>query len=396
MLFTFAKKYLFSKKNTRAINIISWVSIVAIAIGTASLITVLSAFNGIDAFVRSLYTSFYTDVKISSIKGKTFEVSDSLIYYLEAQKNIVAVGKCLEENVLLSVGVQQTIVTLKGIDKTYANITKISDAVQYGDTNIFTKESRIIVGKNIANSLNVSEQTLAPLSVFAFQKKADLGNAPQEAYIEALMYVAGVFSVQDEFDSKYCLTSLQQMQQLLGNTTHVSAVELKVINDNAANNFVETSNIYLAKFGLKAATRYEQNKTLYYVLKSEKWMVFAIMSFMLLIASFNMVGCISMLVFEKKKDIYTLKALGAHSNTIRNIFLSTGIFIGLVGAAIGTVLALLLCILQQHFKFVKMGSGNFLLDAYPIKMIWSDFILVFLVVISILASWTPSIKAAKI
>jgi lipoprotein-releasing system permease protein len=394
MLFTFAKRYLFSSKKTRAINIISWVSISAIAIGTCALITVLSVFNGLDFFVRSLYTSFYTDVKISAISSKPFELNDSVLHYLQAQKNILQIGKTYEDDVLLSAGEAQNIVTLKGVDTNYVSITKLNNTVRYGDTNIFTTEPRLIVGMSIANKMGINEQSLAPLSVFTFKNNTD-NKSLQDAYTEANMYITGLFQVQEDFDNKYCITSLPQMQAIMQDSNSITALEMKLSDDNAAEQFVKNSTAFLSTQNLKAQTRYQQNKTLYYVLKSEKWMVYAIMSFMLLIASFNMIGSLSMLVLEKKKDISILKALGNSDAQTKNIFLSTGVLIGVFGAVIGAVLALIICLLQQHFKIIKMAGDSFLLDAYPVKMVGTDFVLVLatVVCIAIFASWWPSRKA---
>jgi lipoprotein-releasing system permease protein len=395
MIFTFAKRYLFSSKKTRAINIISWVSILAIAIGTGALITVLSVFNGIEIFVKSLYTTFYTDVKITNIQHKPFYATDSVINYLEAQKNILQIGKSYEDDVLLSADNAQNIVTLKGVDTTYANITKLNKAVKYGDTNIFTAEPRLSVGLSIANRMSISEQTLSPISIFTFKNNEDGNVSIENAYSEANMYIANVFSVQEDFDNKYCITSLAQMQNVMQDSNAITALELQMKNDEEAEEFVIKNKAYLAAKNLQAETRYQQNKTLYYVLKSEKWMVFAIMSFMLLIASFNMIGSLSMLVMEKKKDISILKALGNSDSNTKNIFLGTGVLIGLLGAGIGAILAFCVCLLQQKYKLVKMAGDNFLLDAYPVKMFFTDFVLVFftVVIISVMASWWPSRKA---
>jgi lipoprotein-releasing system permease protein len=394
MLFTFAKKYLFSSKKTRAVNIISWVSIIAITIGTAALITVLSVFNGIDGFVRSLYTSFYTDIKITSIQDKTFTVDNKTVQYIQQQPNVITVGKSLEENVLLSAGESQSIITLKGVDENYAAITNLNKVIRYGDTNIFTAEPRLIIGLSIANRMSISEQTIAPVSVFTFKSNAE-NISLQDAYTEASMYVAGIFSVQEEFDNKYCITSLMQMQNVMQDSNAITALEIKMKNDATAEQFVKLNKSYLASQNLKAETRYQQNKTLYYVLKSEKWMVYAIMSFMLLIASFNMLGSLSMLVLEKKKDIAILKALGNPEQATKNIFLTTGVFIGMFGAVLGCGLAFMICAIQAKYKIVKMAGDSFLLDAYPVKMLFTDFALVLITVlfISVLASWWPSRKA---
>ncbi len=396
MITSFAKRYLLQSKNTKAIQIIAWVSISAIAVGTAALITVLSVFNGIEGFIKTLYTNFYTDVKITSNTAQPFTEDATIYNYLQAQKNIVSVGKSLEENVLLTATQSQSIVTLKGVDQNYASITKLNDIVKYGDTNIFIAEPRLHVGISIANRMGISEQTITPISIYTFKNEPN-GNL-QEAYTEASFFISGVFAVQEEFDNKYCITSLATMQKLLATPNTISAYEVKCKSDKEAELLIATIAPTLQKYQLKAQTRYEQNKTLYYILSSEKWMVFAILTFILLIASFNMVASLSVLVLEKKRDIQTLLAIGTKRVTIQKIFLFTGLLIGLLGAGIGTLLSLGICFLQAKFKLVKMSGESFLLDAYPVKVVATDivFVLITVITIALLAAWWPSVKAKRI
>jgi lipoprotein-releasing system permease protein len=396
MLLTFAKKYIYTKQQTKAINIIAWVSIGAMAIGTAALLVVLSGFNGIDNFIRGLYSDFYTDVKIKQENSQVFEPTQALYQLIKLDTNVISIANTLEENVLLSAGSIQNIVQLKGVDKNYINITRFNSRVQYGDTNIFTPEPRILVGLGIANTMQISEQSITPISIMAFSKDSNTTTLNTESYTEAPFYVSGIFALQEEIDGKYCISSLAKAQEVLAVPGMVNAIELKLKNDKTAAAFCKKNEVALAKLGLLAQTKYEQNKTLYYILKSEKWFTYAIMSFMLLIASFNLIGSLSMLVIEKKKDISILRAMGTKAQTIKNIFLSTGVFIGMLGAVIGIVIALVLCWIQSTFKIIKFGSGgSFLIDHYPIKIIWTDFLLVAITVfvISVVASWWPSRKA---
>jgi lipoprotein-releasing system permease protein len=398
LILAFVKKYLFSKKNTKAINVISWVSIGAIAIGTAALLMVLSAYNGIDYFVRSMYSSFYTDVKISNSTTTNYDADDTFFEQLQHNKYVQFASKTLEQKVLINYNTNQNIVTLKGVDGNYNKITNFNKYVKYGDTIIDNTEPRIILGIGVSNSLQITEEGMSPVSVYAFNKDANFNTAPQDAYSQVDMYVTGIFAVQEDFDTKYAIANLHNVQTIANQENKISSYEIKLKNEAEADNFIKSITPYLQQNKLAAATKYEQNKTLYYILKSEKWMVFAVLSLMLFIASFNMIGSLSMLVLDKQKDISILKAIGMQDSNIKKIFLSTGLGIGLIGAIIGAVLALILLLVQQHFGVLKMGGGpDMLLDAYPVKLLFSDFILVFTTVclIAFIASWFPSNKAAK-
>lgn len=398
MILAFVQKYLLSKKNTKAINVISWVSIGAIAVGTAALLMVLSAYNGIDYFVRSMYSSFYTDVKISNSTITNFDADEAFFKKLQYNKYVQYASKTLEQKVLINHNTNQYIVTLKGVDGNYNKITNFNKYVKYGDTIIDNTEPRIILGIAISNSLQITEEGMSPVSVYAFNKDANFNTAPQDAYSQVDMYVTGIFAVQEDFDTKYAIASLNNVQLIANQENKISSYEIKLKTEKDADAFVKSITPYLQQNHLEAATKYEQNKTLYYILKSEKWMVFAVLSLMLFIASFNMIGSLSMLVLDKQKDISILKAIGMQDGNIKKIFMGTGIGIGLLGALIGAVIALILLLLQQHYGLLKMGGGeDMLLDAYPVKMLFSDFILVFFTIsiIAFIASWFPSKKAAN-
>jgi lipoprotein-releasing system permease protein len=398
MLRLFALKYVFSKKNTKAINVISWVSIAAIVVGTAALIIVLSVFNGIEEFVKKQYTNFYTDVSISPVMGKTFVPDAAFMQSLKSNKNVQAYSTILQESVLATHNDKQAFITMRGVDSNYAHITNFNKCVLYGDTNIFNDYSKqLILGQSLCGTLQVSEQSLEPIVVYAFNKDANLSLAPQDVVKEAPMYVTGVFGVQQEFDSKYGITSLHNMRELLDMPDAISSIELQLNSKADAIDFVKQIGPDLKSYKLQALTKLEQNKTLYYVLQSEKWMVYAVMSLLLLIASFNMIGSLSMLVLEKQRDISLLKALGAKQSLVQNIFLSTGLSIALIGALLGCLLAFIVCLIQLKWGVFKMGGGNLLINAYPVKMLLPDFLLVLFTVfvIGFLASYIPSVKASK-
>jgi lipoprotein-releasing system permease protein len=392
----FAKRYIFSNKSTKAINIISWISVAAIAVGTAAIFIVLSSYNGIDHFVRQLYTSFYNDVRIEAKQGKFFEQDEQLIQKLKALPGVKTIGLTLEEKILLSNNQLQQVAMLKGVDTNYEALTKFSTFIKYGDTVLADDKPRLVLGLGIANTLRVTENAIAPVSVFAFTGKGNLTTSPQDAYQQVDMYVSGIFSVQDEFDTKYALCNLTQAQDLLQKQGQISTIEIGLDSTVNAANTISKINALLANTALIAKTRYEQNKTLYYILKSEKWMTYAVLCFMLLIASFNLVASLSMLALEKKRDVSILKSLGAEDKDVLKIFLSTGVGIGLLGALIGLTIGFIICALQQYYGIFEMQGEDLLIQAYPIKIIASDFILVFATVmlISLIAAWAPARKAS--
>jgi lipoprotein-releasing system permease protein len=393
----FAKRYIFSNKSTKAINIISWISVAAIAVGTAAIIIVLSSYNGIDSFVRKLYTSFYTDVKIEAKQGKFFEQDETLIQKIRGIKGVRTVGLTLEEKILLSNEKMQQVAVLKGVDSNYEALTNFSRFIRYGDTILADDKPRLILGLGIANNLHVTENAIAPLGVFAFTGKGNLTTSPQDAYQQADMFVSGIFSVQDEFDTKYALCNMAQAQELLQKEQQISSIEISLDSSVNTASTVKAIEDLLLNSNLVARTRFEQNKTLYYILKSEKWMTYAVLCFMLLIASFNLVASLSMLALEKQRDVSILKSLGAEENDVRKIFLSTGIGIGLLGGLIGLVIGFVVCFLQQRYGIFEMQGEDLLIQAYPIRIIASDFLLVFAtdLIISLLAAWVPAAKASK-
>jgi lipoprotein-releasing system permease protein len=392
-----ARRYIFSSKRTKAINIISWISIGAIAVGAAALIIVLSSYNGIDAFVKNLYTSFYTDVKVSATRGNFFADDDALFQQIRTVPHVISVGKCLEEKAMLTNGDAQQVAVVRGIDQQYEKITKFKQFIKYGDTVLSDDQPRITLGISLANTLRISENAIAPLILYAFTGKGNLSTSPQDAYTSTELFVSSIFAVQEEFDSKYAIVSIAQAQELFNKQGELSSIEIAVDNIKNTAAVAQAVKAIVAKQNLKVETRFEQNKTLYYILSSEKWMTYAILALMLFIASFNMIASLSMLALEKRRDISVLKAMGAQTSTITRIFMSTGIGIGLLGAVIGCSIALVVCLLQQHFSLIKMQGDDLLLQAYPIKILWTDFVLVFVTVliISILACILPSLKASR-
>lgn len=374
-------------------------SISAIAVGTAALLIILSVFNGFEGFIKDLYTSFYPDIKITATQGKTFTTDYNTIKSIKELDGIKVISYSLEDKVLLSYGEDQTIAVLKGIDTNYNAITKMNESVNYGlmDFTNSQMSAPIVLGLGIANKLGASEQSLMPITCYAFRNSKGLNLSNLSAFSQRDFGVQGVFYLQDDIDDKYAFAPLTMVQNLLGKEDAFSSIEIGIKEGANAKSIKSKLKNILSSKKLKAETRYEQNKTLFMILSSERWAVYAVLSLMLFIASFNIVGCLAMLILEKEKDIAILRTMGSQTSFIKKIFLSTSVLISLIGALIGCLLAIAFAIIQINFGLLKLGDDNFLVDAYPVDMHLFDFVLVVVtvVIIALIAGYWPAKKAAK-
>ncbi len=393
-----AKRYLFSKKSTNAINIISLVSGLAMLFGTLALILVLSVFNGLEDLVKSLYTVFYPDIVVTAREGKTFDITNELRQKVAFIHYIDAFSFTLEENALLEYTDRQHICTVKGVDPNYFNVVKQFDTFMIEGKKLLKSDSinYAIVGVGVEQKLGLNAaQAFHPVAIYMPRKSSSSFSSMENAFNKSYVTTSGAFAVSDEFDTKYAFVPLDFFQQLTDNFQRASKIEIRLKdskNTEAAIGFIKNKigDDFLVK------SRYEQNEVLYKILKSEKWVTFAILVFIMVIASFNIIGALSMLVLEKKKDIATLTALGIHRNNIVKIFLLEGILMSCVGAAIGMLLAFILCMLQQEVGLVAMPGTSFLVKYYPVKMQLWDFAAVSAVVIgiSLVSAYLPAKKAA--
>lgn len=396
----FAWRYFWGKKSTRAIQIISWISVLAMAVSTAALILVLSVFNGFEYFIKDMYGTFYPDIKITAINSKYFTIDSHKLGAIKKLKNIQFASLSLEQKVLMVYDQNQTVVTLKGIDNYYDSVTHFSKHVQYGEyKDVLTTElPSVILGLGISNKLGVNENTHLPVMCYSFSNNKNKYLDLSSQYQEMLMQVNALFVMQEEIDYKYAFTSIENVQSFMNEENVYSSIEIKLNNINQMDECKKELAKILDTQVLSIQNKYEQNKTLFFVLKSERWIVFAILLFMMIIASFNIIGALSMLVIEKKKDIAILSVMGMNKMSIRKIFIFTGLVISLSGACIGAILAYIICILQIQFGLVKMGDTNaFLVENYPVKIIFSDFIVVMfsVMIISIIASWLPAVRVSS-
>ena len=395
----FAWRYFIAKKSTNAINIIAWVSMIAIVLITTAFIILLSVFNGFEGLVKSLYSSFYADLRVAPKDSKTIMVTPLQFSKMKVIYNIKAVSKIVEEKALLQNGEIQTIVYLKGVDETYTQVSSVKDKMIRGEFNPGdTNKPSVILGSGIENALGVmSDRNLYPLTVYLFKRGVNVNVVdPYQAFSAENVSTSGTFFIQQDIDNKYAITNTAFMKQMLSmGEDEYGSLEIALRNPDEAN---ETKQELKKVFGddYVIETRYEQNKSLYSVMNLEKWAIYGILTMMLIVAAFTMIGALTMLVLEKQKDIQILKALGADNHRIRKIFLSEGIMLAGMGAIAGLLLAIVVCWAQVKYKLIAIEGGTFLIDYYPVELRFSDFMLVLVTVmlIALFASWFPARKAA--
>ena len=399
MIFTFAWRYFKAKKSTNAINIISSVSVLAILIGTAALIIILSAFNGFESLVKSLYSSFYSDLRISAQKGKVINLTEEQIKKIRSLPGVKAASLVAEDRALLQNHELQTVVMVKGVDDQYPKVSNLPTKLVRGRYELGTAEQpRAVMGVGIENAIGVlADRMLMPLTVYMPRKGVTDMQNPLEALSEGMLVPAGSFAVQMEFDNKYVMTNLDFARQYLSyGPDEYSSVELAADQQERIPEIKQALQRTLGT-AFKVEDRFEQNRTLYTTINLEKWAIYSIFTLILLVASFNMVGALSMLVLEKKKDIQVLRAMGASESLIMKIFIAEGLVLAGIGALGGVLLALLLYYLQVNYKLVPLQGDSFLIDYYPVKLVWRDFILVITTALGIgfLASWFPAYRASR-
>lgn len=394
-----AKRYLFSRKSTRAINVISMITSFAMAVGAGALVIVLSTFNGFEDLVKSLYKVFYTDLIVLPAEGKFFIAEEELLQQVQETEGIIAYSQVLEENVLAEYQGKQYIVTMKGVDVEYYQVVdQLGNHLYSGGLELYYNDiPATVMGAGIAYTLGVNlSMPNTYLTLYMPRNDKTALNDVVNAFRTEQIYAGGVFSVQQDFDNKYIIVPKDFAERLMNVYDQASSLEIKL--DEKANP-IKVQEILSKKLGESyiVKTRYEQNATLYKVMQTEKWVVFAILSFIVLIAAFNIISSLSLLVIEKKQDIATLRALGADQKVIRNIFLLEGLLISLLGAIIGLLIGTIVCVLQIYFGFVKMPGTSFMIQNYPIKMMWQDFVIIFIIIvlISVLMSWLPSHRAVR-
>jgi lipoprotein-releasing system permease protein len=356
-----------------------------------ALIVVLSAFNGLSDLVKSLYNSFDADIRIAHKQGKMFHFDDANILRLKQIKGVRFYTEVLEENALLKFNDQQCLATIRGVSDNYQKMSRFDTVVNEGSFNLKNGEQNMtVIGKGVSYLLNVSPNELfTPVSVYAPKRGISTSINPEDGFNKQQMYVSGVFTINDDFDYKYALVSIDFARRVFEYTNEVSSVELG-LTPGADVESVKRQVAAIAGEKFIVKDKYEQNEVLFKTLKSEKLWTFMILIFIMVVATFNVIGSLTMLIIEKKKDISILWNMGADLNLIQKIFLIEGSLITVIGVFSGLLLGTLICLGQQHFAWVTFNE-SFVVSAYPIKMLGADYLAVFVVVlfIGLMAAWYP-------
>ncbi len=390
-----AKRYLLAKKSHNIINIISIISVIGVMVGTGALILVLSVFNGFEGLVLSLYNSFNPELKVSAKEGKVFILTEEQLRKIKQLPEVDMVSETIEENALARFGDMQYIVMMKGVDEHFMQMTPLGDFMLNGRYAIGDSlKPYATIGAGVAYYLGIYPQDFSvPMSLYVPKRtRKTLSGMPDQTFNTDRVLVAGVFAIQQEFDISYVMVPIHLARNLLEYDREVSALEIALKKDASLTKAKQyLSEILGPDFDIK--DRYQQQATLYKVMKSEKWAVFFILTFILIIAAFNMIGSLSMLIIDKKKDIAVLWSLGADKSLIKKIFFSEGLLISLSGGILGLVIGGLIALAQQEFGIIRLGGGEgtYIVDAYPVKVKLLDFVsvLITVIVIGALTTWYP-------
>lgn len=398
MYFLFAWRYFKAKKSANAINIIAWISIVAIVIGTTALILVLSVFNGFEGLVKSLYSSFYTDLRISPKDGKTLNLSAAQLAQLKKTAGVANVSLVVEEKAIVQQGEYQSVVYLKGVDDSYRFISGVPSHLINGSYNLGSENApKLILGAGIEGALGIqADRNLLPLRIYLPRKSTTEQIDEMNDISSDTIQTSGAFIIQQDFDNKYALTNIDFVKRALRLPADAyTAVEISLRDPDQAKTIRDQLQQIMGK-AYKVQDRYQQNQSLYAVMNLERWAIYGVLCLILIVAAFNMIGALTMLVLEKQKDISILHALGANRGFIQRIFLSEGFLLAIIGGVAGMLLAVLIVVLQIKFHLIPLTGGSFLIDYFPVELRWPDFLLVgaTVFVIALVASWLPSRKAA--
>lgn len=388
-----AGRYLFSKKSHNAINVISGISSAGVAIGTIALVVVLSIFNGFELLFSDLFSAFDPDLQITLKQGKQFSIDTPEFEAVKKSEGIAVFTEVVEENALLRYKEKQMPVLVKGVSDDFKQMTRIDSIMFDGEFMLYDGAfERSVVGAGIAVTLGLNAYAIDPLYIYAPKRTSKINLLrPDQSFNQSGTFISGIFSVQqNEYDNQYVLVSLDLARALFEyQVNDVSAVELKLLpSANAQKVKNELQKLLGDEFFVK--DRYEQQEAYFKIMQVEKWITYLILSFILLIASFNIIGSLSMLIIDKKEDIITLRNLGADQKLIRQIFLFEGWMISAVGAVVGIIIGTILSFLQEKIGFIKLGPG-FIIENYPVVIQFSDILLVFFTVLALgfFAAWYP-------
>ena len=398
-----ARRYLFSKKSTNAINVISGISVVGVAVASMALVVTLSVFNGFHDMVASFFTQLDPQLKITPANGKTAASNDSTLMRIRQLDEVAVATDVLEDQALAVYGDRQQMVTIKGVDDNYDKLTHIRQILEGdGDYALHAADMNYgILGLGVAYQLGIGYTYREPLKIYAPRREGQINMANlQDGFVEDELYSPGVlFSIkQGKYDKRYIITAIQFTRNLFDRDGELTSLELRL---KPGSNFehVKAKVQEMAGTRFVVRDRYEQQEDTFRIMKVEKLMAYIFLTFILVIACFNIIGSLSMLMIDKRNDVVTLRNLGASDRQIIRIFLFEGRMISAIGAVIGIAIGLLLCLLQQQFGLIGLGSteGSFVVDAYPVSVHPWDIVVVFFTVLAVgfISVWYPVHYFAK-
>lgn len=400
--FFIARRYLFARKSHNVINIISVISAAGIAVGCAALVIILSIYNGFDNLLKGMFDSYTPDLVISPRENKVFAPSEATMEVLKGREEIASVCEMLEETVFLKYGEREAIVTARGVDSTYQDVTGLGRFIAQGAFDLRDGEiAQMVLGAAIAQDLRINTTFLTPLEVYFPSRTAKLSlSDPTAALKKVRVFPSGIISMDKTFDEQYVYMPIASLRNLLEWEREVSSLEIRVKPEYlTATGTVsrQFQNDIAAMFGeaYQVRNKYQQNESLYKMMTYEKLAIYLILLFVVLIISCNVFGSLSMLIIEKQEDIGILRSMGADDKMINRIFTTEGWMISLLGAAVGVVLGILVCLAQQYFHLVRM-PGNFVFSYYPVQLQLTDLLLIFVSVAAIGYLMSHFVKAVRI
>ena len=395
--FYIARRYLFSKKSTHAINVISAISAVGVAVATMALIVTLSVFNGFHDLVATFFTSFDPQIEVVPAQGKTAPADDPVLQKIRQMPQVEVATECLKDQALAIYRGKQTMVTLMGVDNSFEQMSRI-DEILYGEGAFILHAANLnfgIVGARLAETLGMNANWDGSLLIYAPRKtgQLDMANPSDGFVVDSLISPGSVFMVkQGKYDRDHVLAPISFARSLFEQQGMLSSLQIRLKNGSDLDE-VKNEMKTIAGDKYRVLDRYEQQEDTFRIMKVEKFIAYIFLTFILIVASFNIIGSISMLIIDKKNDVVKLRNLGATDKQIKRIFLFEGRLISFLGAMAGLLLGLLLCWLQQQFGLVALGqsSGTFVVDAYPVSVHPEDVVAVFVtvVVVGFLAVWYP-------
>lgn len=396
--FFIARRYLFSKKSTNAINIISGISMVGVAVATMALVIVLSVFNGFHDLVASFFTNFDPQIEVVPTRGKSAPADDPALTTIKAMPEVLVATECVTDQALAYYNGRQAMVNVMGVDDNFAQLTHIN-SILYGEGEFCLQAANLqygVPGIRLAQTLDLGAQWDGFLTIFAPQREGQLIDMASDAdgfVADSLLSPGVVFSVnQAKYDRDYLITSIGFARRIFQMQGMVTSLKLK-LKPGADFDAVKQRMQQVSEGRFRVLDRFEQQADTFRIMQIEKVLAYLFLTFILLVACFNIIGSLSMLIIDKKADVQTLRNLGADNRTIARIFLFEGRMISAIGAIVGILLGLLLCWLQQQFGLVSMGesSGTFVVNAYPVSVHYGDvfIVLVTVLVVGWVAAWYP-------